>query len=65
MVRGVDGGGVGQILAADELDWREADEQLGFGPGAGDRVLLGAGFIPQAADQGDAAEDEAFGRPPG
>ncbi len=58
MVGGVDGGVAGvQVLAADEFDGREADQQEGVGPGARDGVLLAAGFVPKAAQERDAAEE--------
>ncbi len=57
VVGGVDGDLVeAEFFGADELDGREADEQQDPGPDAGDGVLLAAGFVPQAADQRDAAE---------
>ena len=57
VVRGVDGGLVHvELLAADDFDRGKADEQQGAGPDARDGVLLAAGFVPQPADQGDAAE---------
>ncbi len=58
VVGGVDGGFVDvELFAADDFDGREADEQEGSGPEAGDEVLLAAGFVPEAAEEGDAAEE--------
>ena len=58
MVGGVDGDLVEvELFCADELDGREADEEQDRGPDAGDGVLLAAGFVPQAADERDAAEE--------
>ena len=45
-----------ELFATDELDGGEADEEEGAGPGVGDGVLLAAGFVPEAAEEGDAAE---------
>ena len=42
---------------ADDFDRGEADEQQGAGPEAGDEVLLAAGLVPEAAEEGDAAEE--------
>ena len=58
MVGGVDGDLVDvELFCADEFDGREADEEQDAGPELGDEVLLAAGFVPQAADEGDAAEE--------
>src|SRR6266566_7241128 len=45
-----------EFFAADDFDRGKADEEQGSGPDARDGVLLAAGFVPQPADQRNAAE---------
>jgi hypothetical protein len=57
VVGGVDGDIVEvKLFEADDLDGGETNVEEDFGPGAGDGVLLAAGLVPEAADEGDAAE---------
>jgi hypothetical protein len=57
VVGGVDGGFVYvELLCADDFDGGEADEQEGAGPKASDGVLQAAGLVPEAYQEGDAAE---------
>jgi hypothetical protein len=59
VVGGVDGDVVlMELLFIDELDGGEADEKKASGPDVGDEVLLAAGFVPKAAYEGDAAEED-------
>jgi hypothetical protein len=57
VVGGVDGGLVDvELLATDDFDRGKADEEQGSSPETGDEVLLAAGFIPEAAEKGDASK---------
>ena len=47
-----------ELLFIDEPDGGEADEEETSSPDVGDEVLLAAGFVPKAADKGDAAEED-------
>src|SRR5438445_13896679 len=45
-----------EFFAADDFDRGKADEEQDSGPDARDGMLLAAGFVPQPADQRNAAE---------
>jgi hypothetical protein len=58
VVGGVDGGFVlVELLFVDESDGGETDEEQAASPDVRDEVLLAAGFVPEAAEEGDAAEE--------
>jgi hypothetical protein len=46
-----------ELLFINEPDGGETDEEETSSPDVGDEVLLTAGFVPKAADKGDAAEE--------
>jgi hypothetical protein len=57
VVAGVDGGlMLVELLASDDLDRREADEEEGACPQVSDGVLLATGLVPKAGEEGDTAE---------